>query len=471
MEEAWGRRRTEAWAETWAGARAGAWTEAVAEAVARAGAAALAVALAVALTLSTAVSLAAAVALPTLVPLTSGGGPQADAVLQRRAGPVPRPEAVRGIYLNAWAAGSTRRVTDLLAWASANDVNTFVIDLKDASGYVSHATRVPLAREIGADRDVRIADLPGLLRRLEAVGIYPVARIVVFQDPVLARGRPDAAVRDSGGGVWIDGRGDRWVNPWDAGVWDYHVALAREAVELGFPEVQWDYVRFPDRPSRELAAARFPGADGRPRSDAIRGFLRHARAGMADLDVALTADVFGITTTARTDVGIGQVWESFIDLVDAALPMVYPSHYAPGSFGFENPNAHPRAVVRRALEGAVARTQPVEGAGRIIPWLQAFTLGAPPYGAPEIREQIRGVHDAGLEEWILWNASSRYPDGLLGPDGSFLEDSSSPVFPSSGDRRISASRVSASGSRFARSVPISAISPSTPRTTSPATAS
>ncbi|CAN5753838.1 hypothetical protein BH23GEM11_BH23GEM11_14050 [soil metagenome] len=323
----------------------------------------------------------------------------------------PRPDTMRGIYLNAWASGSSVRTSALVEWAHANDVNTFVMDLKDATGFVSHRTEVPMAHEVGADGEIRIRDLPALLDRMEAGGIYPVARIVVFLDPLVARGRSDLSIQDAAGNPWVDGRGEVWVNPWSREVWDYHVELAREASELGFPEVQWDYVRFPDRPSSEMESARFPGADG-SKSDAIRGFLAHAREALSDLDLDLTADVFGLTTTAPNDVGIGQHWESFIDMVDAALPMVYPSHYGPGSFGFASPNAHPYEVVRRAVEGGVARSREVEGAGRLIPWLQAFTLGEPPYGAAEVLEQIRGARDAGVHEWILWNPGARYPDGI-----------------------------------------------------------
>ncbi len=352
-------------------------------------------------------------ALPVVVIVLLVRAPGGEPPEGTRTDPVPRPDTLRGIYLNAWASGSTARVGELIEWAGRNGVNTFVIDVKDASGYVSHRTSVPLAQAVGADRDLRIRDLPALLARLREAEIYPVARIVVFQDPVLARARPEMTVLDPTGATWVDGRGDRWVNPWDRRVWDYHVDLAREVAALGFPEIQWDYVRFPDRPARELESARYPGADGRPRTAAIRGFLLHARERLADTGVRVTADVFGVTTTARTDVGIGQLWETFIDAVDAAHPMVYPSHYARGSYGFENPNAHPRAVVRRAMEDALLRSAAVEGAGEVIPWLQAFTLGQPPYGAPEVLEQIRGVHDAGLREWILWNPGSRYPAGSI----------------------------------------------------------
>ena len=326
-----------------------------------------------------------------------------------------RPESVRGIYLNAWGAGSTRRREALIDLARRTEVNAFVIDIKDATGFVSHATAVPLAHEVGATEEVRIRDLAGMLGRLKEAGIYPIARIVVAKDPLLAEGRPELAIQDSAGGVWVDQDSVRWLNLHDRRVWDYHVDLAREVVRAGFPEIQWDYVRFPDAPEALRARSVFPGANGRTRTDAVRAFLGYSREALAREGAAVTADVFGVTTSYRKDVGIGQVWESFIDQVDAALPMVYPSHYWTGSFGFDEPNAHPYEIVRRALRDAVARSALVEGAGTVRPWLQDFSLGEPPYGAPEIRAQIQATYDAGVKEWILWNPGSRYTEAALMP--------------------------------------------------------
>jgi hypothetical protein len=331
----------------------------------------------------------------------------------------PAPEHVRGLYLNAWAAGSRSRVSGLLEIARRTEVNAFVIDIKDASGYVSHRTEVPLAHEIGATEEVRIRDLPGLLTRLEAEGIYPIARIVIVRDPILSEARPDLAVQDTAGGVWVDGKGTVWLNPFDTGVWDYNLALAREVAELGFPEIQWDYVRFPDAPRSELERTVFPGADGRTKPEAIRAFLEYARANLADLGVVMTADVFGVTTSASRDVGIGQVWEQFIDRVDVALPMVYPSHYWEGSFGIDTPNAYPYEIVRAALVDAVRRSERVDSAGATRPWLQDFTLGMPPYEAPEVRAQIQATYDAGIGQWVLWNPGSKYTEAALEPVGGF----------------------------------------------------
>jgi len=327
----------------------------------------------------------------------------------------PRPEHIRGIYLNAWTAGSTTRRTQLAEMVRRTELNSFVIDIKDASGHVSHDSRVPLAREVGATVEIRIRDLPALLNQLEAVGIYPIARIVVAKDPILAEGRPDLAIQDSAGGPWLDQKGVKWLNLHDREVWDYHVELAKEVVRAGFPEIQWDYVRFPDAPEALLSRAIFPGQNGRTKADAVKEFLGYSRKALGAEGVRVTADVFGVTTSYQKDVGIGQVWEAFIDQVDVALPMVYPSHYWPGSFGFQEPNAYPYEIVRRALRDAMRRSARVEGAGLTRPWLQDFTLGEPPYGAPEVRAQIQATYDAGIQEWILWNPGSRYTESALIP--------------------------------------------------------
>lgn len=328
------------------------------------------------------------------------------------------PDTTRGIYLNAWAAGSSNRSEALLELARRTEVNTFVVDVKDASGYVSYPTQVALAEEVGADEEIRIRDIRGLLARMEEAGVFPVARIVVFKDPLLAAARPDLAVQDSAGGPWVDGNGHVWVNPWAEEVWEYHVDLAREAVELGFREIQWDYIRFPDRPVSEMARAVFPGGEGRERVEAVVGFLSRAQEALADLGVPLSGDLFGVVTSFRKDVGIGQVWEPLVPHLDGVLPMVYPSHYWEGSFGLQHPNANPYEVVRAALADAVQRSGDMEPGlrpHRIIPWLQDFTLGDPPYGVAEVRAQMQAGSDVGVPHWVLWNASSRYTEGALRP--------------------------------------------------------
>ncbi len=353
--------------------------------------------------------------LPAPTARTGAGGSVPPLILPTEPLRFERPDAVKGIYVSAWAAGSSTRSQALIDLATRTEINTFVIDLKDASGYVSYPTDVMTAREAGADQEIRIRDLVGLLERVRRAGLYPIARIVIVKDPLLIRSNPEWAVQDTAGGVWVDSKGLLWANLHDQRVWDYHVELAKEAAAIGFPEVQWDYVRFADAPQADLDRAVYPGADGRRRRDAVGAFLEYARAELQNSGVAMTMDVFGATTSAQSDVGIGQYWERFIGSVDVALPMVYPSHYWTGSFGIQDPNGHPYEIVRQALVAGLERSKAVEGAGTTRPWLQDFTLGAPRYEAPEVRAQIQATYDAGIEEWVLWNPSSRYTEDALEP--------------------------------------------------------
>jgi hypothetical protein len=327
-----------------------------------------------------------------------------------------KPDVVRGIYLNAWAAGSTAKLARLINVANTTEINTFVIDVKEG-GEISYRSRVPLAREIGADQPY-IRDVRGMLARLRENGIYPIARIVVFRDATLADAYPELAVRHVDGGDWQDRDGHRWVDSFNRQVWDYNIAVAREALELGFAEVQWDYVRFPDVPQALMRTAAWPAQDGRTKADGIREFLLYSRQQLASYDAPVTADVFGLTVSVQNDMGIGQLWEKMVDATDVLLPMVYPSHFARGSYGIAHPNAQPFETIVAAMRHAVRRTAGVPNAAGIRPWLQDFTLGAPRYGPAHVRAQIDAVYAAGLEEWVLWHPGSNYTvEALATRDG------------------------------------------------------
>ena len=328
--------------------------------------------------------------------------------------PAARPEHVKALYLNAWAAGSNKKLAKLIDIAKQTEVNAFVIDIKEA-GEISYVSSVPLAKEVAANREY-IRNVRTLLTKLKEADIYPIARIVVFKDPVLATARPKFAIQNKDGSVWLDNKGKAWVDSFNKAVWDYNIALAREAVELGFAEVQWDYVRFPDAPKSYLERAVYPAQAGRRKDDAIREFMLYARGKLADLKVPITADVFGLTVTTKGDMGIGQQWEKMVDAVDVILPMVYPSHFIRGNYGLPNPNAAPYRTIKRSMDDAIARSKAVPNAALIRPWLQAFTLGPPRYGPEHVRAQIEAVYDAGLTEWVLWSPGSNYDPAALAPE-------------------------------------------------------
>src|SRR5688572_16257138 len=215
--------------------------------------------------------------------------------------------------------------------------------------------------------------------------------------------------------VWLDDEGKPWLDPTHPEIWRYAADLGAEAVRLGFSELQFDYVRFPDE-DRVIEEGRYARLDGRVRAQVIRDQLGLLRSLVKPHGVPMTIDGFGLPATDSTDMGIGQRWEMFIDRADVVLPMIYPSHFAPGTYGIANPNANPYETVGRALEDATRRTQSIAGAAKIIPWYQDFSIGEPPYTAEQVRAQIKSGYDSGYPSWILWNSASRYSLEALRPD-------------------------------------------------------
>jgi hypothetical protein len=259
------------------------------------------------------------------------------------------------------------------------------------------------------------AKLRALLDTLVAHRIYPIARIVVAKDPLLASKKLDLAIkRKSDMQPWLDKNGNPWLDPHQRAVWQYAADLAREAHSLGFSEVQFDYVRFPDE-KRLVRETVYPLANGRVRAQVIRDQLGFVRGLLKPSGIRVTADVFGLTATDTTDMGIGQRWEMFVDQVDVVLPMVYPSHFARGTYKLRNPNAHPYSTIDHALKDAVARSKPIANAAAIIPWYQDFTLGPPHYYAEQVRAQKKAGYDNGFQSWILWNPKSNYTVAALEP--------------------------------------------------------
>jgi hypothetical protein len=324
------------------------------------------------------------------------------------------PAQIRGIYLNAYAAGSTNRLGSLLALAGRTEINAFVIDVKDERG-IRYRSEIPLAMELAQAGEVTIRDLPALATRLHENGIWSIARIVLFKDPILSEARPQWSIRKPDGSVWVDREGHTWVSAWDADVWDYNISIAEEVARAGFNEIQFDYVRFPEA-YRQLPEQIHPKARG-SRADAIAAFLDEARRRLHPLGVVVAADVFGLSPNDPRDVAIGQQWETVLARADHVLPMVYPSHYFPTHLrNVPRPNRMPYETVFTSLGLGMIRWERLREAGvrpaRVIPWLQAFN--APwvdrnfPYGPEQADAQIRAVYDVGLDDWIFWHPGSRY---------------------------------------------------------------
>jgi hypothetical protein len=311
------------------------------------------------------------------------------------------------LYLNRYAVLVSRKFHRLLALADSTEINALVVDMKDEEGLAYRSANPAYAAMAGGEP--KVPNVRALTDSIRAHGLLPIARIVVFKDSVAARVHPEWTMRRPDGSVWRDHKGQAWVDPHNRGLWDYNIGVAEELVRLGFGEVQFDYIRFPE-PYRSLPRQVFPADRGQPKPDAIAEFLRTANGRLDALGARTTADVFGLVTTVRGALEVAQDWEKLAPVTDVLLPMVYPSHYPRGSFGLARPNAEPYRVVhvavRRARERNVALG--VRGAEHVRPWLQAFSLGQPPYGAEELRQQKQAVYDAGYDGWVLWHPGSKY---------------------------------------------------------------
>ncbi len=316
--------------------------------------------------------------------------------------PVPEPAVVKGVYLTSWIAG-TKAFNQVVDFIHKTEVNSLVIDVKDDTGMVSYPSKVPLVNSIGSS--YKKYDPEKIMTVLKQNQIYPIARIVVFKDPYLAKHRPDLAVKSTDGGVWHDYKGLNWVDPYNKEVWDYNISIAKEAVNYGFREIQFDYVRFTS--DGNIRDCRYPKIDGRVKSDVIRDYLKYAYQELKPLGVKISADVFGLTCSAQDDMGIGQVMEKVAEGVDVICPMVYPSHYYRGQYNIADPDSRPYETVYKSLTDAQQKIANVSRKVIIRPWLQDFSLRNR-YGREQLLEQIKAVENSGLKEWIFWNPSSRY---------------------------------------------------------------
>jgi hypothetical protein len=314
---------------------------------------------------------------------------------------------VRGLYLNRFAPQSARKMQHLFRIADSSEINAFVIDMKDEFGLNYRSTNPRFARNAGTGRGI-VGNVRALIDSVRAHGLLPIARIVVFKDPVAAELNPGWQIKREDGSSWRDKESLAWVSPYNRDVWEYNLGVAEELVGLGFAEIQWDYIRFPE-PYRSLPKQVFPGATI-SKSDILAEFLKTADTRLDKYGVRSTADVFGLVTTVKGALEVGQHWEKLSRVTDVLLPMVYPSHYPRGAFGVERPNAEPYKIIRTAIDTARARDERlgITKAEHVRPWIQAFSLGKPVYGPEQIKAQKQAIYDAGYNGWIFWSPGSKY---------------------------------------------------------------
>ncbi len=331
------------------------------------------------------------------------------------------PDAVRGIYVTGNSAGGSK-YNELAQLVESTDLNAMVIDIKDDRGNLTYK---PDASKSYAKAGVNlIKDPEKLLKDMEKREIYPIARITVFKDSYLAKQKPEWSFLD-GKEVWKNGRGESFVNPFVKEVWEYNVEIAKEAAEMGFQEIQFDYVRFPEGfETRDKELKYSVGNYGdkavdnvQHRVNAVTDFVEYAKSELEPYGVKVSVDIFGYSATLPEAPGIGQNFSKISEHVDVISSMIYPSHWT-SYFGISKPDLEPYKLVKEYAKLENKKLSSLETPPISRPWIQDFTapwLGKgnyKPYGKQEVEDQIRALKEEGINEYLLWNAGNRYTTGV-----------------------------------------------------------
>ena len=346
--------------------------------------------------------------------------------------PYPK-DGVKGIYLTADIIANKEKFQETIDFIKESGLNSVVIDFKDDSGQIITSVNSP--NPLVMENVVNLVDLKSAIQKLEEYQIYPIARIVTFKDIFLATDHPELSFHSrSTGEIWADGNGAKFINPFLKKVWQYNIDVAIEAAKLGFKEIQYDYVRFPEGFETFADDLEFDKGDyteytkvenleveGEERVAAINDFLIETKEQLAPYGVKVGADVFGITavTSGMTETtGIGQDFPKMAEVLDVISSMIYPSHWGLEFFGLTYPDMQPYNLVDEYMyseENALKNVQ-----NRVIsrPWLQDFTHwdGIPgtfqEYGPLQVQDQINALAKHNIHEFLLWNANGDYSYGV-----------------------------------------------------------
>lgn len=323
------------------------------------------------------------------------------------------PTAVKSVYMTACAASSQSFRQRFLKIFDETEINAVVINIKDETGGITFKPETEILKA-AYSRKCPVADLREFINTLHERGIYVIGRIAVFQDPLLVKARPDLAVKKLSDKttVWKDKKGISWLDVGEKDVWDYIVSIGKESYEkYGFDELNFDYVRFPS--DGNMSDIWYPASEGEVKSVVLKKFFQYLSENLRDTGVVLSADLFGMTTTNKDDLNIGQVLENALPYFDFVDPMVYPSHYPPTFLGYKNPATKPYEVVKFSMDKAVERVKIFDATVastsplKLRPWLQDFDLGAT-YTPEMVRAQMKATYDSGLDSWMLWDPTNYY---------------------------------------------------------------
>lgn len=317
-----------------------------------------------------------------------------------------RLKAVRtkALYVSANAINNKKKLRKILNIAARTQVNTLVVDVKNANGRLTFKGNNALAKKIGAYKYSSKVDPKKFVKFLKSHGVYLIARLPVFKDNLLAKKRPNLAIRRNGA-VFRDRDKLRWVNPYKGFVHQYNISIAREIAKYGFDEIQFDYIRFPVKSKLRYGRK----SNAKTRVKALQTFLRKAKYALTPYNVFTSIDTFGVSCWTTTDSGIGHNVKKLEKYVDYLSPMLYPSGFGSGVPGLRNPLKNNEKVIYDSLRSSIKKhkVKPEQ----FKPWLQAFNdyaFDRRRFGKREVDQQIKACDRIGTAGWLLWNASCNY---------------------------------------------------------------
>lgn len=330
------------------------------------------------------------------------------------------PVEAKGVYLSPDVAKNSAYMEELLHYLDTTELNAVVIDVKADSGAIVYAMENEMAKEIGALRS--IVNIPSIVKTLKEHGVYVIARLVAFKDPILAKARPELTFYNQDGSKFYDSSNSAWVSPYKHEVWEYLAEVGISCAEVGFDEINYDYMRFPTDGVKNINWG--VEAETKTKTEAITEGIKYLCETLRMHDVYVSADVYGIVISSKLDAAaVGQDYKEMSRYLDYICPMIYPSHYGFGYAGIPYPDKEPAKIIKMALNSSNKRIGEIpEYQHRAIcrPWLQDFTasyLGTKNgedrylvYDAEVLRIQMEATYESGLTDWLLWNAGGSYTE-------------------------------------------------------------
>lgn len=324
-------------------------------------------------------------------------------------GPIPgndMPDEVRALYLN----GSAVQYADSYVQAAeGSGVNAFVVDIVDgtAVSYASPAMQQYSPSAYAAAMDT-MEGFRANVQKLKDAGYYLIGRITVFNDAHLAVDHPEQVICDLNG-TPLQISHMYWPSAYDRTVWRYKVDLALEAAALGFNEIQFDYIRFPDGAySYEKAGTiDYRNTYGESKAQAVQRFLLYAAERLHSAGYYLSGDVFGECANPYVT-ACGQYWPAISAAVDAISGMPYPDHYS--AQGDYKPWEHPYDTVHMFGAAAAQRQAETASPAAVRTWIQAYNALWEPYntyGEAEVAAEVKALRDTGCTGgFMTWNGGS-----------------------------------------------------------------